>query len=460
MGSDVNAMCFSPASESSELAIACGSRVQLLELKFSSVSEIASWSKHKNIVTALAYRKDAKLLIAGDADGSANIYDISISKSIIRRLRGHDGAIHTLAFCGSGTRVASGGQDQTVKIWDVPTGQVLLSLRGHSDSVRAIVSVGENALISAGADGKLIQWDIRNEGEKLAEVSHGSPIERLAMFESGALIFSIGGGVCRLWDVRSMKEVREAGSVKHTKPVTSAIVSSCGDFLATSSYDMTVKITRISTWEVVTSFSSPNAITSMAWRGSDLVYGTEAGTWTLRQRREPGAAAAAPKVDQEVSKADEPRYYTTIELGSSLSNSNKLASTKESTPDFMFRKFEYRKLIDFILDATPAPSLSLAIIDELVQRGGLKAALRDRSSDEIVKILEWCSRNLLCDVRCSIRTVSEVLDSLVASNKWKFANPEEEIVKRVKILNGRLAQEMTLQLKASSLAGLIESVIS
>ncbi len=460
VGTDVNAMCFSPASESSQLAVACGSRVQLLELGFSSVTEMASWSKHKNIVTSIAYRKDGKLLIAGDGDGSANIYDVSITKGIIRRLRGHDGAIHALSFCGNGTRVATGGQDQTVKIWDVPTGQVQLSLQGHTDSVRAIAAVGENTIVSAGADGELIQWDIRGSGDKLAEVSHGSPIERIALFDSGALLFSIGGGNCRLWDVASMKEVKDMGSVKHTKPVTCAVVSKCGDFLATSSFDMTVKISRISTWEVVTSFSHQNAITSMAWKGNDLVYGTEAGTWILRQRRITSGPEVEGAQESHIStKTDETRYYRTIDVSPSIPI---MASGKgkDSMADFMFRKFEYRKLIDWILSGGPSGALSIAIIDELIQRGGLSAAVRDRSMDEIVKIVEWTSRNLLADSRCSIRLVSQLVDSLIDGNRRKFATPNDALINAMKILNGRIAQEMTLQLKASALAGLIESVIS
>jgi U3 small nucleolar RNA-associated protein 15 len=457
--SDVNAMCFSPASESSQLAIACGSKVQVVDVGFSTAADAGNYSKHKNIVNCLAFRNDGKLLVAGDGDGSANIYDIAISKSIIRRLRGHTGAINCVSFCGNGTRVVTGGQDQHLKVWDVPTGQVMMNLEGHEDSIRAIVAVGENAVISTSADGKLIQWDIRGSGEKLSVVSHGSPVERLALFDSGALVFSIGGGQCRLWDVRSMQEVGEARQVKHTKPVTAAVVSSCGDFLVTSSYDMTVKITRISTWEVVASYSAPSAVTAMAWRGNDLVYGIETGSWILRQRRVRGEAELEKAPEEISAKTDDTRYYKTVDLNPKVPT---VASrnSKESTVDFMLRKFEYRKLIDLILDAHPSASLAVAIIDELIQRGGLLASLRDRPVADLIRILEWCTRNILADVRCSIRLVAEVLETLIEGNQRAFAVPESGLVDAVRVLNGRVSQEMTLQLRASALNGLIESVIS
>ena len=458
-GTDVNALCFSPASESSQLAIACGSKVQVVDIGFSTATDGDNYSKHKNIVNCLAYRRDGKLLVAGDGDGSANIYDIAVTKGIIRRLRGHTGAINCVAFCGNGTRVVTGGQDQHLKVWDVPTGQVLMNLEGHEDSIRAIVAVGENAIISTSSDGKLIQWDLRGSGEKLAVVSHGSPVERLAMFDSGALVFSIGGGQCRLWDVRSMTESGTPRVVKHTKPVTSAVVSNCGDFLATSSFDMTVKITRISTWEVVASFAAPSAVTCMAWRGNDLVYGLETGSWILRQRRTVGETETESTNDQISLKTDDTRYYKTLDLNSKVPTVA-ARNGKETTADFMFRKFEYRKVVDFLLEGLPTPSLSVAILDELIQRGGLLAALRDRPVPELIKMLDWCTRNLLADVRCSIRLVAEVLENLIEGNQRAFALPDPNLVNAVKVLNGRIAQEMTLQLKASALNGLIESVIS
>ena len=457
--SDVSAMSFCPVSESSQLALACGSKVEILDVGFATTSEYASWSKHKNLVHCIAYRKDGKLLVAGDGDGAANIYDVAVSKTIIRRLRGHDGAIQAVTFCHDKSRVATGGKDQAVKIWDVPTGQVIQNLKGHSDSVRVLLAIGEQGLVSAGADGKIIQWDLRDQGQALAVVEHGHPVEKLAMFDSGAMFFSIGGGAARLWDVRTMKEVKEAASLKHTKPVTSAIVSECGDFVATSSYDMTVKITRIATWEVVASFTSPVPVTAMAWRGESLVYGCENGSWIIRQKRLEESAPVTTEATWVLP--DEARYYRTNVVANA--DGSRPKTGKESTADYLLRKFEYRKLVDFLVDSAVQTPLAMAITDELIQRGGLVAALRDRPTEELVKVVEWCSRNIVADPRCSIGLVAQVIDLVVQGNARAFACPQGEagtkLVNAVKVLNGKISQEMTLQYKASSLAGLIESLM-
>ena len=461
--SDVSAMSFCPSTDISQLAVTCGSKVVLYNMEFNSATEVSSWSKHKNLIHCLSYRKDGKLLIAADGDGSANIYDVGVTKAIIRRLRGHDGAIYATCFCGDGTRVATAGIDQTVKIWDVPTGQILHTLKAHSDVVRCLVPIGENGLLSAGSDGLIIYWDV-TEGSQIAVASHGSPIERLALFESGAMFFSLGSGKARLWDVRTMKETREACVVRHTKPVTSAQVSSCGDYLATGSYDMTVKITQISSNEVVGSFTCESAVTSMAWRGDSICIGLESGKWFARQRRivDTGSelSTAAPTVDQMPDT--NVRYYSTKTLSGDVT-SNRI--TKDSTPDYLFRKFEYGKLVDFVIESNSSTELSFAVLDELIRRGGLEPAIRGRTLEQLTAIVNWCTRNLIADPRYSISIVSQVISAMIEENARTIASPADDqlarkFIESVRSLNNKIGQELTFQYRASALVGLIESVMS
>lgn len=457
--SDVTAMSFSPSQDISQLAVACGSKVVLYDVGFGLAGEVCSWSKHKNLINCIAYRKDGKLLIAADGDGSANIYDVGVTKTIIRRLRGHDGAIYATCFCGDGTRVVTAGIDQTVKIWDVPTGQILYTLKGHTDAVRCVIPVGENGILSGGSDGQIIYWDV-TEGSQIMTATHGCPIEKFALFDSGALFFSLGSGKARLWDVRTMKEVQEAAPVRHTKPVTCAQVSDCGDFIATGSFDMTVKITQIKTGDVVGSFACESPVTCMAWRGDSICIGFETGKWIARQRRisEAEPLVAAPTIDQ--APDSNIRYYTTKTIGGDVAGNANLK--KQSTPDYLFRKYEYGKLIDFVLESNSPTQLSLAILDELIQRGGLQPALRGRTIEQLTMLVNWCTRNLVADPRCSVSIISQVIYAMIEQNPRTIAQDElgRKFTESVRNLNNKIAQELTMQYRASSLVGLIESVMS
>ena len=52
-----------------------------------------------------------------------------------RTLKGHTGAVWSVAFSPDGKRIVSGSEDKTLKVWDATTGQEMLTLKGHTDVV-------------------------------------------------------------------------------------------------------------------------------------------------------------------------------------------------------------------------------------------------------------------------------------------------------------------------------------
>src|SRR5204862_2879593 len=48
---------------------------------------------------------------------------------------GHDGPLHALAWTADGKRIASGGADRIIRLWDAQTGRCLRTLTGHSGGV-------------------------------------------------------------------------------------------------------------------------------------------------------------------------------------------------------------------------------------------------------------------------------------------------------------------------------------
>jgi len=65
-----------------------------------------------------------------------------------------------VAFSPDGQRLATGGTDRTVKIWDLTTGQEILTLKGHTAMITSLHFVSEGRrLMSADMNGTVRVWD-------------------------------------------------------------------------------------------------------------------------------------------------------------------------------------------------------------------------------------------------------------------------------------------------------------
>jgi WD40 repeat protein len=80
----------------------------------------------------------------------------------LRTLKGHQGGVWALAFSADGKSLASGSQDQTVRVWEVLTGKERLRLDGHAGGVFTVAFAPDGLhLASGGADGTAHIRDLR-----------------------------------------------------------------------------------------------------------------------------------------------------------------------------------------------------------------------------------------------------------------------------------------------------------
>jgi len=74
-----------------------------------------------------------------------------------KTLRGHSGWVDSLAVLPD-NKLASGSSDETIKIWDLISGQCINTLKGHSGSVNSLAVLPDNKLASGSSDKTIKIW--------------------------------------------------------------------------------------------------------------------------------------------------------------------------------------------------------------------------------------------------------------------------------------------------------------
>jgi WD40 repeat protein len=69
-----------------------------------------------------------------------------------------------VALSADGLTLASGSFDQTIKLWNVQTGQLLRTLTGHTDVVRSVAWSADGQVLASGSDDRTIKiWGVKEQ---------------------------------------------------------------------------------------------------------------------------------------------------------------------------------------------------------------------------------------------------------------------------------------------------------
>ncbi len=122
---------------------------------------------------------------------------------------GHTGSILTLAISPDGRFLVSGGQDSTVKIWDLRTGNILRTLYGHNAKITSVaISPDSRFIASAADDGTARLWDVYG-GHGMRDLSgHANLIGSVAFASGGSQVLTASTDVIKIWETSTGKELR------------------------------------------------------------------------------------------------------------------------------------------------------------------------------------------------------------------------------------------------------------
>lgn len=176
---------------------------------------------------------------SGGDDGTVLLWDSASTSSI--QLGKHAEAV--LCLCGGGIGPSyfwkgsenflfSGSQDHSVKLWDLTTNAFVRNFIGHSASVASCIETGEHTIATGGGDSNVIVWDTRSQNHTNKIYGHEGTVLSLALLDPDGryILSSARDNTLRIWDTRTCRQLQ----LHHTTgPVRDMSYSKYGTTLVT-----------------------------------------------------------------------------------------------------------------------------------------------------------------------------------------------------------------------------------
>ena len=245
----VTTLAFSPDGDSLAFGFKQSNAVQCWRIGDPDTTPMTT---HGDYVTSVAFSPNGLIVASGSNDDTVKLR--WLNGPMTKTLSGHSNCVNSVAFRSCGRILASGSCDTTVKLWQVDDGATIATLTGHEDSVTSVAFSMCDTLASGSDDFTVRLWEYTDGEYTLAkQLQHSDYVTSVAFRPCGRILAS---GSCdrtiKLWRVQDGAAI--ATLFLHTSYVTSLAFSPCGRELA-SGIEKTVKLWHLDnlrltdTWE-------------------------------------------------------------------------------------------------------------------------------------------------------------------------------------------------------------------
>nr|CEL65787.1 TPA: WD domain, G-beta repeat-containing protein,putative [Neospora caninum Liverpool] len=414
--------------------------------------------------------------LTGSYDCTARLWDLRAPDETNTVTFKHDRPVEfaRIADCLAGAQLLLSCAGSVVRVWDVrQTAQPLCSLSSHVKTVTA-------AQIIPGRAAARSPLARRGRRKRQREGPEGSEEEEKDQQEES--------------DDDDEEDEEEEELARERAELQEGLV------VATGSLDATVKLTSLTTLKVHHTFVFDSEVLSLDFalaraqscsRGTTdgglsatFFTGLADGSWVVRQRgrgeaqgdgdlslasvQDPLARFSAKTARKKRRlllrmRASQAHYFTrgrtALPLGEDVVVGT-LQAKRLNRLDRLLRSFQYQAALDVSL--TMSSQHVVALVAELLQRGGLEVAMRGRDSASLIPLLQFISKNITFKNSAYTRIVSEMtLTLLEECEDWMvLSGDDKEVMELLKRICQKIAFELHQIQQMDRLHSLLDAVLA
>ncbi len=220
-------------------------------------------SGHTGTVSDVSFVGNSNSVLACSWDYTTRLWNRkNIEESLVLK---HSSEVKSLTISLKLGKGASGSRDGMVKIFSLKSLKVIRNLQAHNSDISGIAIVDEEKkIVTASYDGTCRLWDLSSYDAEKTLIKQKNRIRSMTTALDGSCVFlGFQKGTITQVDITNTKNRSEL--VGHTDIVSKLSVDPTGQFLASVSWDRTIKIWSLEDNTKVDEGQLRSGISSIAW---------------------------------------------------------------------------------------------------------------------------------------------------------------------------------------------------
>jgi len=209
------------------------------------------------------FSPDGRYILTGGRNKTATLWNVTTGK-VLLTLKGHTDYINSVSFSPNGKTLGTACADKTAKIWDAATGKTISTLKGHLFPVNSVCfSPDGKHILTASDDSTAKVWDAVTGKEIHTFHGHNHIVSSACFSPDGKRILTGGWDTMPIvWDATTGREIFPLKG--HTAAINAVCFSPDGKRILTGSNDNTAKVWDAENGvEILTLIGHTAAVTSV-----------------------------------------------------------------------------------------------------------------------------------------------------------------------------------------------------